>query len=120
MTAPAQQPPEEPRSMRWGDLKKLINDTVSAAVSGGDRDQPQRQSLRDRTAPSQRGGNRSVDDEVRTAVEKLEADRKAREERAAKDKNYEDKIAALEERTKERAPVERRRVHKIMGWGEPT
>jgi hypothetical protein len=121
MTTPTTPEPEKGATMRFGDLKRMIADSVNSALSGltGDQGQPpQRQPLRGGQQPQRGGGSRNVDDEVRTAVEKLEADRKRREEREARDKGVEDKLTALEERTKEKAPVERRRVHKVMGWGE--
>jgi len=115
---PEQQPPTT--SIKFGDLRRLIGDMVSDVVGHTDPP-PQRQSPPARSG----GGNlrdqargRGVEDEVRTAVDKLEKDRKAREEREARDKGYEDKLKELEERTKEKPPVERRRVHRFMGWGE--
>ena len=112
MTEPEQ---SKPPTIRFGDLKNMMRDMVKEMI--GDHDAPpQRQPLRN--PQRQQSGGRSVDDEVRTAVEKLEKDRKSREERDARDKGFDDKISALEERTREKAPVERRRVHKIMGWGD--
>ncbi len=119
MTAPTPPPePEKGATMRFGDLKKMISDSVSAAVAGLTGDPAPTQQRQPLRGQPQQQRSRSVDDEVRTAVEKLEVDRKARERREQRDKGVEDKLTALEERTKEKAPVERRRVHRLMGWGE--
>jgi hypothetical protein len=115
MTAP-DQPNSNPISMKFGDLKKFVDERVKAAVDavtgGGQDPAPRQRPFRD--APQGQPQRRSVDDEVNAAIKKLEADK----EREKKETETDAKLAALEERTKERPPVERRRVHRLMGWGE--
>lgn len=115
MTAPEQ--PERPLTMKFGDFKKFVDDRIQAAVqavTGGDNPPSQPRQRPFREPAGQSAPRRSVDEEVSTALKKLEAD-KARE---AKEAERDAKLSELEERTKERPPVERRRVHRVMGWGE--
>jgi hypothetical protein len=55
----------------------------------------------------------SLNDQIAAAVDKIEKDKAAAADASAKD----ERLAALEARP-ERAPVDRRRVHHAMGWGE--
>lgn len=103
-----------PISMRLGDLRKLIADTVSSMTGSQPQQSQPRQSLRDQVRDSRSGQSRNVDDEVSAALAKIEADKKRQERDAAIDKDLTD----LKERTKEKAPVERSRRHRFMGWGE--
>ena len=121
----SQQPPPEPSPsvMRFGDLKKLIADMVAGATNAastvgkeltgaGDNT---RQPLRDQVRGArQQSPARSVDDEVAAALAKIEADKARQAREDARDKD----INELKERTKEKAPVERSRLHRFMGWGD--
>jgi hypothetical protein len=111
--------------MRFGDLKKLIGDMIAdvgkagAAVGDllpGGGQQQQRVPLRDqvRSQREQAQKPRSVDDEVAAALKNIEADK----ERERKEQQLTADITDLKERTKEKAPVERGRLHKLMGWGD--
>lgn len=110
---------EEPKNatLSFKQLKQLIADTVEGAFSSREaqkiddkaQDPPARRQLRQQEKPT-----RSVEDEVQAALTRLEKEKEAREADAAR----EGRIAALEDKTKEKAPIERRKVHKVMGWGE--
>lgn len=97
-----------------GDLKKYIQDTVSEVVGGikdtkddaHDKAQKHTEDKLDR--PS------SIADQVQQALDKLRSKEAADE----KEKNRESQIADLLKRTEEKPPVERGRMHRVMGWGE--
>lgn len=98
--------PPEPTGLKMGDLKKLIQDTVMEAVKGVSTppvDKPD-----DKVAETG-----SVADKVRAEIEKIRAREKDETER----ETLKTQVAALAA-AKEQAPVERKRIHKLMGWGE--
>lgn len=101
-----EQPPPEPTGLKIGDLKKLIHDTVSEVMKGvSPTDKPE--TVKDH-APE------GIADKVRAEIEKIKA-----REKEEKDKNdLKAQVKALAEGKQEKPPVERRRVHKFMGWGE--
>jgi hypothetical protein len=88
------------------DLKGLIKETVSEV-------------LNERGTGAPRPGSRnakadSIAEEVEAALARVS---KAKEEEEAKKKDADWK-ASVEEKLKERPPVQRRKVHGLMGWGE--
>jgi hypothetical protein len=112
-------PPEDkpPTLLKLGDLKKLITDTVEGAFKSREDKDPQPQPTPPRRTSTRREAEtagRSIDDEVAAAIKKLEAEKAERAEREALRKDVDD----VKERTKEKPPVERRRVHRFMKWGE--
>lgn len=117
MTEP-QEPEKPPTLMKLSDLKKMIGDFVNGAFDARDQRGTQdpeptgrRQPARGRREEPQ---GRSVQDEVDAALKKLDAEKADREWRESLRKDVDE----VKEKTKERAPVERRRVHRIMRWGE--
>ncbi len=96
-----------------GELRKFITDTVQSVVGTiGKTEEKTHEAAQDHTQETlARKGN--IASEVQAELEKL----RRREERASRDKTIDEKLAALEKVT-EQHPVERRRVHKLMGWGE--
>jgi hypothetical protein len=93
------------------DLRRLVSDTVSELVGKGGSTTDS-----DTTRRHMPGGTRreSIGDEVAREIERL----KATEAREQRDKTIDEQIASLTDAVKEKAPVERRRVHNFMGWGE--
>jgi hypothetical protein len=91
-----------------GEVRKLL---------GGARDREQAH-LTDpdesKTARAARAGQ-SLEQQIADAI-KVNDDARAKD---AADKAREDRLAKLEEAGKEKTPVDRRRVHRFMGWGEP-
>lgn len=116
MTEPTGDEPKN-QTLSFKQLKQLITDTVEGAFSSREAakidkvDQPQRRQLR-----QQPTGNvgRTVEEEVQAALERLEKEKEAREKEAA----LEGRLKGLEEKTVEKPPVERRKVHRFMKWGE--
>lgn len=105
-------------ALKVGDLRKMVTDLVQDAVKGAG------------TGTKEGDGNSTGDGDdksdaptgfkrgtMRAEVERELARIKEREARATKDKEMEDKLAALQKAT-EKVPVERRRVHKFMRWGD--
>lgn len=99
---------KEPESITAGTIRKMISDEVGALVSKlkpGEKTEK----VEDEGEPTDIRG------QVAAALEGL----KRREERQQRDKELDALLAKDKEPPKEKAPIERRRVHKIMGWGEP-
>ena len=112
---------EKPTTLlKLGDLKNLIGDVVDRAFAARE-EKPDAPTT---TPPARRRPTReperverSMKDEVDAAVARLEAEKEERAKAAALQKDVED-LKAEKKTREERPPVERRRVHKIMGWGE--
>lgn len=96
------------------ELGKFITDKVSEAVSG----------LKTTTDTVHEGSTdvveKKLDNKSRIAEEVQAEIAKLRKQEAAEgeSKAVTDRIAKLEDLVKEKPPVERRRVHRFMGWGE--
>lgn len=101
-------PPPGDAGIKMGDLKKMIQDTVSEVVKGITPD-PKTDPVKD----SSTGGG-GIADKVREEIEKI----RGREKEDKEKEDLKTQVAALAEATKESAPVERTRLHKLMGWGE--
>lgn len=90
-----------------GEVRKL----VSGAREGGSA-----QSAAEQHEAGKLGQpTRSLDQMIADAI-KVNDDAKAREAAA---KSTDDRLTAIEAATAEKPPVERGRLHKAMGWGEP-
>ena len=105
--------PDGPITM--GTIRELVADTVKAAVSGltsigSDTTKPDTKNSDSDT----KGSGLDIAGQVQRELDKL----KAREAQDAREKSIDEKLAELSEKTKEKPPVERRRVHNFMGWGE--
>lgn len=120
------EPVEEPKNatLSFKQLRQLIADTVEGAFSSREAQridtetQPQsgRRQLR-QPAGTQQPGRTVVDEEVQKALEKLEREKEERARAEALRTDIDD-LKADKKKREERAPIERRRVHKIMRWGE--
>lgn len=123
MSEEPQQQEEKPTTLlKLGDLKNLIGDVVDRAFAAREEKPdaptttpPARQRTLTRREPER--VERSMKDEVDAAVARLEAEKEERAKAAALQKDVED-LKAEKKTREERPPVERRRVHKFMGWGE--
>ncbi|HEV2243553.1 MAG TPA: hypothetical protein VGR98_21080 [Streptosporangiaceae bacterium] len=67
-----------------------------------------------KTARAAQAG-KSLDDMIADAI-KVNDDARAKE---AADKTREERLGKLEQAAAEKPPVERKRAHRFMGWGEP-
>lgn len=103
-------------AFKVGDLRKMVNDLVQDAVKGAGTKEDSGKSSVDSDDKSgvPTGFQRGT---MRAEVEREIARVKEREERVAKDNKIDETLTALQKAT-EKVPVERRRVHKFMRWGE--
>lgn len=106
----------EPEKLTVGGIKKMITDAVAEATKGGKT--PEDKTLD--PVHTMSGANRqaSVAAQVQEELRKLHEKEEKEKQQAERDKGIDDQLAALTEKTQEKAPVERGRVHKYMGWGE--
>ncbi len=106
--------------LSMGDLKKMVEETVSAAVSGLKNDKNDKNDNDDDAKKQRReavsGIDRQVD--VRSAVQEALDSLKKEKEKQERETSIDEKLAALEKRTQEKTPVERSKRHRFMGWGE--
>lgn len=127
MPEPAKEAPKETpketgnQSFTMKDLRQLVTDTVTEAVKGitstGDATKGKTDDGQDGTPPrteTRVDRSSTVAEAVQREIQKIQQ----KEAREAKDKSIDEQLLKLAEATKEKPPVERRRVHKIMGWGE--
>jgi hypothetical protein len=103
--------PDEPK-LKAGEFRALIRETVTSLLpdlmpKGGTPD-PKTPAGAD---PVPAG---DVQSQVQAALKTLQ-DKEASDNRA---KQIDDTLKGLVEKTAEAPPVERRRVHRLMGWGE--
>lgn len=110
---PATDPPKG-GGLTVSDLRNMVTELVKDAV--GAAKAPEGAPASDKAGTeTQATRSTSIASEVQRQVDKI----RAKDEREAKDKKIQDALTELSEKTKEKPPVERRRVHKLMGWGEP-
>jgi hypothetical protein len=98
-----------------GDIRKMVTDLVGEAVKGIT---PTKEPDTDptKTDPPISGLSR-MQATIQRQVEEAVGAIQAKDETARKEQATEDRFKKLEAAV-EAAPVERRRVHKLMGWGE--
>src|SRR5579859_3348408 len=94
----------EEGSVKFSDLKAVVREVVAEMLpsrsSGGSKS-------------STRSSGAGIAEQVQAELAKIKAD----EEATAEKTTTQTRIKSIEEKL-ERPPVERRRVHKVMGWGE--
>jgi CHASE3 domain sensor protein len=101
-------------TLTLGDLKNFIDTRIQALVeSGKDKEEGARDKAQDHTEDKLDRGSR-IEEQVTRALQKL----REKETKDEEQKTLSQQVAELLERTKERPPVERRKVHRFMGWGE--
>lgn len=108
MTTEKTDPPVDPPtggSITMKDIRSAITDIVKELIPG---------QTPGTDAPKSEGTPVDIKSHVDAAIAAI----KRREERDAKDKSIDEQLAELHGKTAERAPVERSRKHKFMGWGD--
>lgn len=97
-----------------GELGKFITDKVTEAVTAvkGVTDSAHEKS--GEVVETKLDRKSSIAEQVQAELAKL----RDQEKKEGESKGLTDRIAALESLTAEKAPVERRRVHRFMGWGD--
>ena len=96
---------DDDKKLTVGGLKKMIQDIVAEVVP----DTPPAKNDKEETVSESTMASR-----VKAEIEKIRA-REAAEER---DKRIDSELIRLAKDREEKPPVERRFVHKLMGWGE--
>ena len=113
---------DKDKPLTAGEIRKMVNGMVGEAVSGlglsKSDDKPDSDKDGDSGAKQSSGTPSFAEGSVRSQVEREINRLKAREARDAKDAEIDGRLAKID-KALEKQPVERRRVHKIMGWGEP-
>lgn len=101
------------KPLTMGDLRKFVQDTVHEVVGNvkDTHDNAQGEAQEHTQTRLDRGST------VKAQVEAELAKIRAKEERDKKDSEIETKLNELTTRT-EVKPVERRKVHRFMGWGD--
>jgi hypothetical protein len=102
----------ETKTLTLGDLRKFIQDEIGGLVKSGKAGRSSEDDAHDEGD----GKNKSkgIADEVAREIERI----KSKEAKDHRDKTIDEKLKELGEKTAEKAPVERRKVHRFMGWGE--
>lgn len=96
-----------------GDLKKFVEDTVHNVVKGVKTTESGAHEAAQEHTEKRLDRGSTVQQQVEAELAKI----RAKEERDKKDSEIESKLNELTTRT-EVKPVERRKVHRLMGWGE--
>lgn len=97
-----------------GELRKLVEETVNSIVKPAKEAEGKARETAGEHTESRLSRSSDIADMVNQQVAKM----REREERDKREKGWDDSIKNLLDVTKEKPPVERRRVHKIMGWGD--
>ena len=100
-------PPTASR-VTMGDIKELVKSTI-AEMMPKDEGKTSSVATGDDKTPSV-----GIAAMVQAEIDKI----KAKETEDAEKATIQEKLNELSEKTQEKQPVERRRVHKFMGWGE--
>jgi len=110
---PKTPPAQGDTALKIGDIRKLVTDTITEALKGvtttkeGEGEPA--------STPMPRGDRTtSIQATVQAELDKIKAKETADKEKA----DIQTQLTKLSEATAEKAPIERRRVHKLMGWGE--
>jgi flagellar motility protein MotE (MotC chaperone) len=107
--------PTDDGSVKFSDLRNVITEVVKD-ILGTDKKDPE--PTEEKKAPEYEADN------SKTARQQLADQVKAELEKIRDSDNQESEKKSLQERLQnleaklEKTPVERRRVHKMMGWGE--
>lgn len=94
----------EEGSVKFSDLKEVVREVVAEML-------PSRSSSTKSTSRASSGAG--IAEEVQAQLAKIKADEDAKAEKTSVQTTLADLKAKVE-----RPPVERRRIHKVMGWGE--
>lgn len=107
---------EGTKALTMGDLKKFIEDTVGSIVKSGKDVHDDAHSRAAEHTTSKLDRNSNIQEQVQAELAKI----KEKEDRDKKESERDTLLSELQEKLKgqEKAPVERSRVHKFMGWGE--
>lgn len=105
-------PPNDTPGITLADIRKLVTDTVAEVTkgltpSGGGSTPPS-------NTPDDTATGRSVKEQVEAALAGITE----KNQRAEREKTIDQQLKDLSEKVAEKPPVERRRVHRLMGWGE--
>jgi hypothetical protein len=104
---------DKAKPLTIGDLKKFVEDTVHNVVKGVKTTESTAQEGAQEHTEKRLDRSSTVQQQVEAELAKI----RAKEERDKKDSEIESKLNELTTRT-EVKPVERRKVHRFMGWGE--
>jgi Sec-independent protein translocase protein TatA len=109
---------EKKAGISVGDLKGLISEVVKSMSPTTDEttEKKTEPTTTNKNSPSRESatGDKSVAEQVREALSGI----KKEEEKEAREKRIDEQLAALSVANQEKTPVERNRLHKLMGWGE--
>lgn len=111
----AEDKPPESNKLNVGDLRKMVSEIVTEAVKGITTTKD------DAHGAAEDHTQEKLDrpSTMQAAVQREIARLKEKDEKEAKDKTIDETLAKLSEATAEKPPIERRRVHRVMGWGDP-
>lgn len=101
-------------ALKVGDIRKMISDMVTEAVKAGTSTEGKAHEGAQQHTETRLDRSSSIQAAVQAEIDKI----KGKEAAEQKDADLQKTLTELQEKTKEKAPVERRRVHKLMGWGE--
>lgn len=107
--------PPEGGKLTAGDIRKMVTDLVSEAVKGigGAKDEAHGKAEDHTQEKLDRPSS------VQAAVQREIARMEEKAKQDERDKTIDEGLAKLNEVTAEKPPIERRRVHRVMGWGDP-
>lgn len=105
---------EDSGSFHLGDLRELIAQEVKKAAGALTSTDTKEHKEAEKLTEKGLDSKSNIAAQVQQAIDEIQGKEKA----AQREKDIDDKLAELTKRTEEKTPVERRRVHKFMGWGE--
>jgi hypothetical protein len=114
---PTPDPPEVDKQdpLKLGELRSLIEDVVKKVTGSAEKTEDDAHERAQKGTLNRLDRESSIAEQVQAELAKMNE----AEKRKAKEDGLAATVKTLTEKVLERAPVERRRIHKFMGWGEP-
>lgn len=103
----ADEKPGTPSRVTMGDIKEMVKTTIAEMMPKADEAKPA-------VTGEEKSSATGIGALVQAEIDKI----KAKETEDNDKLTIQQKLQELSDKTQEKQPVERRRVHKFMGWGE--
>jgi hypothetical protein len=113
------QPPDSQAPLSLGELRTLIADTVKGLVGTGQKAENEAHDKAEDHTERKFERKSDAADSIQGEVAKALQEIQTREAKQKEQSTLSQKVEEISKKVLEVQPIERRRIHKFMGWGEP-